>query len=369
MTAFKWNWQLPNWPKFTYDVKALSELEYSFAKQSGEAFGSLKHIAKDDKDLLVVEILSDEALKTSEIEGEYLDRDSIQESIKRNFGLSQEKIQLPQAEYCISEMMFNLYQTFQNPLDHKNLFLWHEMLNNGRRDLIDICCYRTHQDSMQIISGCLDKHIVHYQAPPSDIMEKEMSRFVNWYNKIHFYKDMPTLTKAGITPLYFLAIHPFEDGNGRIARALSEKSISIDLGRPALLSLSQTINKHKKDYYSALEKHNTTLNITQWLVYFGETILDAQQNTIKIVEFLIKKAKFFDEYSHQINERQLKVIQRIFKEGYQGFKGGLSANNYKRVAKTSASTATRDLKDLVKKGIFKKTGQLKGTRYDLNLEH
>jgi len=367
MNAFKWNWELPDWPKFIFDVNAISELEYSFAQQTGEAFGSLKHISTDEKDILTVEILSDEALKTSEIEGEYLDRDSIQESIKRSFGLSQEKHRLPQAEYGISEVMVDLCKNFQHPLNHKTLFLWHEMLTSGRRDLIDIGRYRTHQDPMQIVSGRLDKHIVHYQAPPSYTMENEMNAFVNWFNKIHQNKSMPTLTKAGITHFYFSAIHPFEDGNGRIARALSEKSISIDLGYPALLSLSQTMNSNKKAYYSALEKHNTKLDITQWLIYFGKTIINAQQNSIKIIEFLIKKTKFFDKYSSEMNPRQAKVIKRIFKEGHQGFTSGLSAENYIRIAKTSASTATRDLKDLVGKGMFTKSGQLKSTRYYLNL--
>ena len=369
MTAFKWNWQQKKWPQFTYDKDALRDLEYQFAQQSGLALGALKHVSQDEKDQLLVEVLSDEALKTSEIEGEYLDRDSIQESIKRNLGVSVDKRKLPPAEFGISEMMVDLYQTYHEPLSDKTLFQWHRMLTNGRRDLEDIGRYRTHKDPMQVVSTRLDRRTVHYEAPPSEAMAKEMQAFVNWFNQMHNIdnKELLTLSKSGIAHFYFLAVHPFEDGNGRIARALSEKSISLALRRPVLISLSQTIQLNKKAYYSSLEAHNTKLDITEWLLYFAQMIIEAQNNTIKLIEFLIEKAKFFDQFSKVMNERQTKVVLRIFKEGYRGFEGGLSAENYVRIAKTSASTATRDLKDLVAIGILTKTGTLKGTRYHLNL--
>lgn len=370
MTAFKWNWQYQDWPKFTFDETALKELEYQFLQSSGIALGTSKHISENEKDELLIEVLSDEALKTSQIEGEYLDRDSIQASIKRNLGLDVENRKIPPAEFGISEMMVNLYQTYNDPLTNEYLFEWHRMLTNGRRDLLDIGRYRTHEDPMQIVSGArLDKKTIHYEAPPSKTMPSEMKKFIEWFNTLHFKdtaKILP-LARSGMAHFYFLAIHPFEDGNGRIARALSEKSLSIGLKRPALISLSQTIETEKKAYYASLEAHNTKLDLTDWLLYFGQTIIDAQNNTIKIIEFLIQKAKFFDSYASIMNERQKKVVKRIFKEGHIGFKGGLSAENYTRIAKTSASTATRDLKDLVEKGILRKQGELKSTRYYLNL--
>lgn len=369
MTAFKWNWQHKNWPEFTYDETTLKELEYQFVQSSGMALGAYKHVSDDEKDQLLIEVLSDEALKTSEIEGEYLDRDSIQESIKSNLGLSTEKNKLPAAEFGISEMMVNLYQTYDTPLTDEYLFQWHRMLTNGRRDLTDIGRYRTHEDPMQIVSGArLDQKQVHYEAPPSKDMVKEMDLFIKWYNKLHAKGNTTSIiAKSGIAHFYFLAIHPFEDGNGRIARALSEKSLSIGLKRPALISLSQMIEKNKKAYYASLETHNTKLDLTDWLLYFGQAVIDAQNNTIKIIDFLIKKAKFFDRFNLIMNERQTRVVKRLFKEGHNGFKGGLSALNYIRIAKTSASTATRDLKDLANKNILIKTGELKSTRYHLNL--
>jgi Fic family protein len=370
MAYQKWNWQQAKWPQFSYNKEALKSLEYQFMQANGIALGAFKHVQDDEKDELLIEILVNEALKTSEIEGEYLDRDSVQESIKKNLGLESTKRKLPPAEFGISEMMVNLYQTYDKPLTHNQLFKWHTMLTNGRRDLVDIGRYRTHEDPMQVVSGRLDRQTVHYEAPPSHAMKKEMDAFVSWFNQLHQQsKDtMLPLAKAGIAHFYFLAIHPFEDGNGRIARGLSEKSISMSIRRPALISLSQMIEAKKKDYYAFLEAHNATLDLTKWLLYFGQTILDAQENTLKIIEFLIEKAKFFDRFSKQLNERQTKAIKRVFNAGHEGFKGGLSAENYMRIVKTSASTATRDLKDLVDKGILRKTGELKSTRYWLPLD-
>lgn len=366
-----WNWMLKDWPHFSYDAKALKALEYKFSENSGTVFGVLKHIQEESKDNFLVEILSDEAIKTSEIEGEYLNRDSVQSSIKKNLGLAVEKRKVPPAEYGISEMMVDLYLNYKKELSHEQLFEWHKMVTNGRRDLTDIGCYRTHEDPMQVVSGRLDLPKVHFEAPPSRIVSDEMEKFVSWFNLIHRKNssdDLLPLAKAGIAHLYFVSIHPFEDGNGRIGRAIAEKSIAQSTLRPSLISLSYTIEANKKRYYSFLEKSNTTLEITDWLVYFSGTILDAQEHTLKRIDFLIEKIKFFDRFSSQLNERQLKVVKRLFDAGHEGFTGGLSASNYQTIAKASASTATRDLQDLVNKQVLLKTGALKSTRYALNIK-
>jgi len=363
-----WNWLLEKWPHFTYEKEALRELEFQFSQNIGIALGVLKHVQKESKDDLLVEILSTEALKTSEIEGEILNRESVQSSIKKNLGLITDKRKIPAAEYGISEMMVDLYLNYNKPLSHDILFEWHKMITNGRRDLTDIGCYRTHEDPMQIVSGRLDKPKIHFEAPPSKQVPEEMEQFVNWFNTVHNAEskfEILPLVKAGIAHLYFVSIHPFEDGNGRIGRAIADKSIALSTKQSTLISLSHTIEENKKKYYASLEKHNTVLEITAWLIYFGQTILDAQQYTLKQIDFLIEKTKFFDHFSTQINERQLKVIKRLFEAGHTGFKGGLSANNYMVIAKTSASTATRDLKDLEEKHIFIKAGKLKSTRYSL----
>jgi len=369
MTSILWNWLLKNWPQFTYDKDNLAELEQKFIQNSGTVVGALKHITNDSKDELLVEILSNEAMKTSEIEGEFLNRDSVQSSIKRNLGLTVEKRKVQPAEFGIAEMMVDLYLNYNKPLSHDQLFEWHKMVTNGRRDLTNIGSYRTHKEPMQVVSGRLDRPNVHFEAPPSKEIPREMERFITWFNEVHTKKnelDRFPLIKSGITHLYFVCIHPFEDGNGRVGRAIAEKSIAMSTKKPTLISLSHTIEANKKDYYNFLESNNKTLEITSWLSYFGKTILDAQNNTLKHIDFLIEKTKFFDRYKTQLNERQLKVVKRIFEEGYTGFKGGLSAKNYVKIAKTSESTATRDLADLVKKEILIKTGKFKSTRYSLN---
>ena len=366
-----WNWMLKDWPQFSYDAKALEALEYQFSENSGTVFGVLKHVQEESKDNFLVEVLSDEAIKTSEIEGEYLNRDSVQSSIQKNLGLAIEKRKIPPAEFGISEMMVDLYLNYDKTLTHEQLFSWHKMITNGRRDIKDIGCYRTHEDPMQVVSGRLDLPKVHFEAPPSKIVPDEMEKFVSWFNQIHqkdVNKKLLPLTKAGIAHLYFVSIHPFEDGNGRIGRAIAEKSIAQSTLRPSLISLSSTIDANKKSYYAFLEKSNTTLEITDWLVYFSKTILEAQEHTLKRIDFLIEKTRFFDRFSSQLNERQLKVVKRLFDAGHKGFKGGLSANNYQTIAKTSASTSTRDLQDLINKQILIKTGTLKSTRYFLNID-
>jgi Fic family protein len=310
-----------------------------------------------------------EAIKTSEIEGEILNRESVQSSIKKNLGLAVTNTKVAPAEFGISEMMVDLYQNYDTPLSNEYLFEWHKMITNGRRDLTDIGNYRTHEDPMQVVSGRLDKPTLHFEAPPSNKMQSEMDQFICWFNDMHDPNNnsMLPLAKACMTHLYFVCIHPFEDGNGRIARALAEKSIALSTSQPTLLSLSHTIEAHKKAYYTSLENNNTRLEITDWMLYFGETILEAQQDVLKRIDFIVEKTRFFDRFTGQLNERQHKVILRLFEAGHTGFQGGLSAEKYIKIGKTSASSATRDLKDLTDKLILLKTGTLKSTRYQLNL--
>lgn len=365
----KWNWQSQQWPDFTFDPAKLARLERDYSHRSGLLFGSAKHITEEDQSILIVELMSDEALKTSEIEGEYLDRDSLQSSIRKNLGLNPPARKVSPLEAGISAMMVDLYQHFDAPLTEALLFEWHSMLCSGRRDLDVVGGYRTHDDPMQIVSNRLDSDKIYFEAPPSKTMPKEMDRFLSWFKETSpsGSKTLLPLARAGIAHFYFLNIHPFEDGNGRIARAISEKALSEDAGQASLISLSTIIEEKKKDYYAALEAHNHTCELTDWLLYFGRTILDAQSRTLAIVEFLITKAKFYDRYQPMMNARQQKVISRLFAAGPRGFDGGLSAKNYVAISKTSASTATRDLQDLASKGILKTTGERKGTRYWLDL--
>ncbi len=363
-----WNWEQKDWPDFSYDTRALVEFETQFLKKSGEHLGTLRHISSQDRDILKVELISEEALKTSRIEGEFLDRESLQSSICRQFGLKTDNRSIPPAEQGIALMMVDLYKTFHKKMDHQLLWDWHTMLMNGRQD-IQIGTYRKHEYPMQIVSGPVYNPKIHFQAPPSKAVPQEMDLFIKWFNKTEpkGQKPLSALTRAGISHLYFVCIHPFEDGNGRIGRAIAEKSLAQNLGQPTLIALADTIEHSRKDYYKALEYANKSNEITDWLIHFAKTVLDAQKNTGQRIEFIIEKTKLYSSLRGQLNARQEKVLQRLFREGVAGFKGGLSAEKYIAMTSAPRTTVTRDLNDLVTKKALVKTGQLKHTRYYLNI--
>ncbi len=364
-----WNWQQKDWPHFRWDKDVLEKYEAQFLRRSGVFVGSAKHLSPKEHKLLIVDMITSEAIKTSEIEGEYLNRDSVQSSIRRNFGMDTDNRRVAPAERGIADMMTDLYQNYSKSLSHTTLYNWHKMLTSGRRDLKNIGRYRTHTEPMQVVSGRLDKPIIHFEAPPSETVKKEMDAFIGWFTKTAPGGEevLPPLTRAGIVHLYFVCIHPFEDGNGRIGRAVAEKSLSGCLGEPTLIALSQMIEKNRKSYYDALENNNKENEITDWLVYFAQTVLDAQSHSLDMIDFLIEKTKLFDRTRDKLNERQQKVIERMFREGLYGFKGGLSAENYISITATSRATATRDLRGLVENDVLLKTGELKSTRYHLNI--
>ena len=365
----KWNWQLDGWPEFSFDSNALAALEAKFLTSSGVLLGSGSHLNDDELSELRVQLMSEEALKTSEIEGEILDRDSLQSSIRQQFGLSNDPLKIPPAERGIAEMTVQLYRTWATPLVDRTMLDWHLLLTRGRRDLVDMGCYRTTSEAMQVVSGSIDARHIHFEAPPSVEVQREMDLFTAWFKRTApgGTDPLPALTRAGIAHLWFVTIHPFEDGNGRIGRAVAEKALSQNMGHPSLIALAHTIEADRKDYYASLGRADRTLVITDWLHWFGETVLAAQDYTIRSVRFLVEKNKFYGRIGAALSPRQSKVLTRIFKEGLSGFKGGLSADNYIRITKASASTATRDLQDLVAKGALTRTGERKSTRYHLNL--
>lgn len=196
-----------------------------------------------------INLLSDEAFKTSEIEGEILNRDSLQSSLLQNFGLSKNHTRIPPAEKEITDMMIDLYENFSQDLNHETLLKWHKMLINGRYDLQDIGRYRSKKEPMQLVSGPDYKRVIHFEAPDSKKLAKEMDRFIAWFNNSgpKSTNPIPALARAGIAHLYFVSIHPFEDGNGRISRALAIKALSQTLNQPILTSLSTIIQSSKKN--------------------------------------------------------------------------------------------------------------------------
>jgi Fic family protein len=357
-----WNWQKKDWGNFTYNLSKLDELENQFIYESGLMFGAFIHLDEDKKEKLLIEIISDEALKTSEIEGEYLNRDSLQSSICRQLGFKADNRKIKPAEKGISELMINLYKTYDQKLSHEVLFRWHGILMRNREDLESIGEYRKSKEPMQIISGQIGEPRIHFEAPPSKQLHKEMTNYIKWFNNNNTLKP---LARAGIAHLYFECIHPFEDGNGRIGRALTEKCLAQSLGKPTLIALSTIINADKKAYYDALEKANKSNEITPWLLYFSKTILESIRHSKSKIEALITKAKLFSKLDGQLNDRQIKVLNKMFDAEPKGFEGGMSAAKYMSITGATIPTTTRDLADLVKKKALKKKGELKHSRYYL----
>ena len=362
-----WNWQQSDWPNFHYDKTRLEPQETRFLHSAGVLLGVIKHLDVEAGEKLRIELIANEALQTSAIEGEILDRDSVQSSLRRHFGLQTDDRRVPPAEQGIAEMMADLYRTFDQSLAHETLYRWHKMLMKGRSDIQDLGRYRTHQEPMQVVSGRLDRPTVHFEAPASTAVPTEMDRFVEWFNRTApgGAAPLPPITRAGIAHLYFVTIHPFEDGNGRIGRAVAEKALAQNLGHPTLLALADAIRRRQKEYYAALEEANKGNEISSWLAWFADTVVEAQRSTQVRAEFLIEKVKLLDRLRDQLNPRQVKALLRMLQEGPDGFKGGMSAEKYIRITQTSRATATRDLQDLVEKGALVRKGELKHTRYSL----
>lgn len=364
-----WNWQQPGWPTFTWDAARLDRAERIFAENAGLVIGAGRHLEEGDRQALTIEIMCLEAIDTSAIEGEVLDRDSVQASIRRQLGLAVERRKSEPAEAGIAEMMVALYRNLTAPLDHETLFAWHQMVTNGRRDLTDIGRYRRHAEPMQIVSGADYAAHVHFEAPPSKQVPAEMDRFLAWLHDTSpgGKHPLPPITRAGIAHLWFESIHPFEDGNGRIGRAIIEKSLAQGLSIPTLTAVAGTLLRRRKQYYHGLEQASQTLEITDWLLWFAAAVIEAQRRSLALVEFILHKAKLLNRVGNRLNPRQEKAVLRLFAAGPDGFVGGLSAGNYRRITGAPPATSTRDLVDLVELGVLHKTGERKATRYYLNV--
>lgn len=359
-----WNWELPAWPQFTYDTTQISQKERKFLLDVGNASGFLKNIGSAEYHQFVVEILSSEGLESSKIEGEILDIESLQSSIKKCFGLKTLEKTGSKKEAQMANVLCNVYESYEQPLSHEMLWKWYASLFDEQLSLSDLGKYRTHPEPMQIVSNRYDKPKVFFEAPPSKIIPNEMKRYLTWFNST---SEDPILVRAAIAHLYFESIHPFEDGNGRIGRLLVEKVLSQGVKQPILIAVSKVLEKRKNEYYTALERCNRTLEIGHWVDFFSDVILQAQEESMALLDFLIKKSKMLTMLAGQLNLRQEKVLLRMFAEGPSGFQGGLSAEKYISITKASRATATRDLLDLVQKNALTKTGELRHTRYWLNL--
>lgn len=368
----KYNWQLKDWPQFKFSLSGVENELLTFSEKVGRVSGILEGLPEDTQQGVIIDIILAEAIKTAEIEGEYPNRKDVLSSIRKNLGLhySPEYIRDKSAA-GLGELMIDVRKTFEEVLTEEKLFAWHRMLLGENKEM-KVGQWRTHEDAMQVISGAIGKEKVHYEAPPSSQVPHEMKIFIQWFNDTapggkDEIKKAPV--RSAIAHLYFETIHPFEDGNGRIGRAIAEKALSQTIGRPVMLSLSRTIEPEKNIYYESLEKAQRSNEITSWIEYFVRTSLDAQLEAAVQIDFTLKKTKFFDRFKEQLNERQLIVIRRMLEEGTKGFEGGMNARKYIGITKTSKATATRDMQQLLELGAFILVGKAGGrsTSYQVNL--
>jgi Fic family protein len=369
LSIMSWNWRQAAWPEFSWDERRLTRAEALFAEGAGVVVGASKHLNEAERRGLGIELMSHEAVDTSAIEGETLDRDSVQSSIRRHLGLGGDHRRATPAEAGIAEMMVDLYERVSAPLKEATLHQWHRLVTNGRTDLTDIGRHRSHPEPMRIVSGPLHAPRVHFEAPPSERVEQEMAAFWNWLERTDpkGATPLPAITRAGIAHLWFESIHPYEDGNGRIGRAISEKILAQGLASPTITGMATTLLKHRKAYYAELERAHGDLEITGWLLWFAAKTLEAQGRTLRQVEFILAKSRLLERVRGDLNPRQEKALLRLFAAGPEGFLGGLSAANYMKITTAPPATATRDLAGLVEMGAVTRTGERKATRYHLNV--
>jgi len=361
-----WIWESENFPNFTYDSIQIDTLNYKF----GQLNMVEKFMNQQDIDTLQLDRLLNEALSTSAIEGEILQRSSVRSSINKilKLGLEDDYSYTRESDALI-EVLVDA-KTNNQPLTKYRLLQWHKALfpngSSGLRE-INIGKYRTDDEDMQIVSGAWHKEKIHYVAPASKDVEILMDNFLEWLN----YDDkLNPIYKASIAHLYFVLIHPFDDGNGRIARAITDYVLSkSSLANAKFYSISTIVYQKRKEYYEVLDFicKQTSQDITRWMEWFILLLEESIDATLVEIESVEIKAKFWDEHREtKLNDRQKKVILKMLSYLPNEFEGGMKVKKYMGITKTTRLTASRDLFDLVGKSIMKSEGKGRGVFYTLN---
>ena len=383
-------WQQRDWPKFTLAAPAVDASLQLARKWQGEVIGraaavGLAQSGSHSNQSMLHEVMAKEVIATAAIEGEKLDPASVRSSILRQLPTSDAA---PRSRHIdgLVDVIQDATSGFNQPLTEDRLLRWQSALFPGgtsgiRR--IAVGCYRDHSDAMQIVSGQPGKEVIHYTAPPSPQVPAEMQAFLAWFAKTtpatpmvsttplkEFQKGsgdrLDSIARAAIAHLWFESIHPFEDGNGRIGRAIMDMALAQDLGEATrLYGLSSQLMQHRKGYYDALHQaQHGTLDASDWVLWFTQQFSLACQATCALIDRALEKSAYWQTHSQTpLNERQRKVIQRLLDDGEGGFLGGLNAEKYMKMTSTSKATATRDLADLLKNGLLLSTGQGKAIRY------
>lgn len=361
----RWIWERDDYPNFTYDFKKIENLIQKISIEQGYLIAMTQAMSEDSITQRRVDALLNETLSTAAIEGELLNRDSVKASIAKKFGFDVNHKKLDDKTDNLVEILIDANTNYNDNLTLDRLFGWHNALfPKGFSGLHKINTARLRgEEIMQIVGGYVGKETVFYEAPPRKDLDLEMSRFLNWFNA-----TKESLIKACIAHLWFVIIHPFDDGNGRIARALTDLVLSkIENSKISrLYSMSSVINSDKKAYYKALEqttgyvkKADKHLDITYWCEWFLNTLHKALMDAKSKLHHIIQKTKFWDKNKDKdINARQIKVLNFILDIGIDNFNGNLSKKKYMSIANTASTTASRDIAQLVELGCIK---QAKGT--------
>ncbi len=344
---------LKKWPEFRWNHKQLEELLANVCYRQGRLIGRMDALGFKLRAEAVLQTLTEDVLKSSEIEGEHLERQQVRSSLARRLGMDVGGlIKSDRNVDGVVEMMLDATQNYDSPLSADRLYGWHcALFPAGRSGIhkIRVGAWRDdHEGPMQVISGPIGKTKVHFQAPPAKRLNLEMQKFLKWFNGT---KKMEPVLKAGLAHLWFVTIHPFDDGNGRIARAIADMALARSEKSPQrFYSMSAQICSEKNAYYKHLEAtQKGDLDITEWLEWFLKCLNNAFQGAETILSNVLKKARFWETHSEEpFNDRQRKVLNRIL----DGFGGKLTSSKWASIAKCSQDSASRDIDDLVKRKIL-----------------
>jgi len=351
----KYIYEYKNWTDFSWQDKAISDIFGEVRFMQGKLIGQMNTLGFYAKEEAKLTALTLDVVKSSEIEGELLNYDQVRSSIARRLGINTGGL-ISSSRHIegIVEMMLDATQRNTLPLTEKRLFGWHAALfptGYSGPYLIEVGRYRTSE--MQIVSGAMGKEKVHYEAVKSKFVKTEMDKFLDWYNNEN---RLDPVLKAAIAHFWFIIIHPFDDGNGRIGRAISDMLIANSEGSgERFYSMSSQILAERKRYYEVLQKvQYSSGDITEWIDWFLHCLKNAIHSTEKTTQKILLKAEFWKLHEHtSINERQRLMLNKLFDD----FEGKLQTSRWAKIVKTSTDTALRDIKDLVEKGILKQTDE------------
>ena len=376
-------WQQADWPSFVATNPAVREALLDARRKQGEVLGQANAIGLKGAQELVQSTYIQEVISTSAIEGEILNLESVRSSVLRKLGVQVETKNLPHSIRVdgLVGIVQDAIKQYQQGITQTTLFRWHRSIFSGAEQSlrkITVGQYREHEDPMQIVSGRQGKEIVHYTAPPSAKVSSEMRAFLEWFektapNKLSLGKGvarMDGLERAAIAHLWFESIHPFEDGNGRIGRAIVDMAMAQDANSSIkLFSLSEEMLRQRKGYYDALNSaQHGDMEVSEWVIWFAGICAQACVTSCNFMNDAIQKAAFWAEHEPiNLNERQKKLIKKLLDAGDGGFLGGVNSEKYIKITGASKATATRDLSALVAAGMLFVTGQGKALRYFINM--